>query len=48
MGRPYEPTQDHGRDWLKVGGLGCAFYAGAIVLLVVAIALVVALLRWII
>ena len=47
MGKAYEPQQDHSKDWLKVGGLGCAYYGIAALLLIAVVALIVIVLRWI-
>lgn len=47
MGTPYEPSADHRRDWLKFGGLGCAFYVGIALAILVVLAIVVLLIRWI-
>ena len=47
MGKSYVPKEDHSKDWLKVTGLGCAWYGGGLVLLVALIVLIVAIFRWI-
>lgn len=47
MGESHDPPRDHSKDWLKFGGLGCAYYGGALVLLVAVVVLIVLLLRWI-
>lgn len=47
MSTPYEPKEDHSKDWLKFTGLGCAWYLSGLLILVAVIAIVVALVRWI-
>lgn len=47
MGKPYEPQHDHSKDWLKFTGLGCAWYLGGLLLLVVLVLALVAVIRWI-
>ena len=47
MADEYVPKEDHSRDWLKVGGLGCLYYGGFALAILVLVALVVVVLRWI-